>query len=228
MGVWAHRKITPGERIVAERAFYTCRGNAFETEDMQPYIRLMDDLCPGLAGWGFESGRPERTRRVYNSAFTPHSKRMEKKRQVSRLILSRALRDEVVLSDALPTEPTYRLFTTISKINHSCVPNAEYCMDTPGRLNPVFVISAKNVIAAGEEITICYSQLALLTADVQVRRKILAEHCGITYCRCPKCEYEYKRNVGPVDRAKSTLERTVEGVKKKLGEKLRVVKESRK
>jgi hypothetical protein len=226
MGAWARREIQPDERVMSERAFYTCRGNAYETEDMQPYIQPMDDLCPGLAGWDFGSGRPQRTRRVYNSAFTPKAKRLQQKRQVTRLILSRALRDEIVLGPVVPSDPTYRLFSTISKINHSCDPNCRYLVDTPHRLNPVFVVIANRVIAADEEITISYSHKALLTHDVQARRNILADNCGIRYCRCPRCESDFKKTVSRGDKVRVFLDRKVKGIKRKWSDKVQIMKDS--
>ena len=77
-----------------------------------------------------------------------------------------------------------RIYDTISRINHSCNPNA-VVVTTVGNSNGQRIVAARE-IAAGTEITISYLGL-LLYADTATRRKKLVATKYFT-CQCSRCK----------------------------------------
>ncbi|XP_030373563.1 SET and MYND domain-containing protein 5 isoform X2 [Scaptodrosophila lebanonensis] len=75
------------------------------------------------------------------------------------------------------------LYILQSKINHSCVPNAQ---STFPYSNDIVVLKAITPIQAGEEICISYLDECLLERSRHSRHKILRENY-IFVCECPKC-----------------------------------------
>ncbi|XP_053969518.1 histone-lysine N-trimethyltransferase SMYD5 [Anastrepha ludens] len=78
------------------------------------------------------------------------------------------------------------LYILQSKINHSCVPNAQ---STFPYSNDIVVLKALAPIEAGEEICISYLDECQLTRSRHSRQKILKENY-IFICQCPKCQLQ--------------------------------------
>lgn len=76
------------------------------------------------------------------------------------------------------------LYTTHSKINHSCVPNAE---PTFPYSNHTLAITATGAIEAGQEICISYLDECSLERSRHSRQKELRENY-LFVCQCAKCE----------------------------------------
>ena len=72
------------------------------------------------------------------------------------------------------------LFPTITKINHSCSPNAIWFWDAASETQKV--ISIDN-IKRGDELTVSYCQPGY---SRKLRRKYLLQHFGF-YCQCKRC-----------------------------------------
>lgn len=82
-----------------------------------------------------------------------------------------------------PAEGT-GLFALQACANHSCSPNAYSCKP-PGARDGAVELSAGEDICAGEEITLCYVDVAAPLAE---RRAALREY-GFT-CECKRCREE--------------------------------------
>ncbi|XP_037812103.1 SET and MYND domain-containing protein 5 [Lucilia sericata] len=78
------------------------------------------------------------------------------------------------------------LYLLQSKINHSCVPNAQ---STFPYSNDIVVLKAIQPIQPGEEICISYLDECQLERSRHSRQKILKENY-IFVCQCPKCQLE--------------------------------------
>ncbi|CAD6991600.1 unnamed protein product [Ceratitis capitata] len=78
------------------------------------------------------------------------------------------------------------LYLLQSKINHSCVPNAQ---STFPYSNDIVVLKAVAAIEAGEEICISYLDECQLERSRHSRQKILKENY-IFVCQCPKCQLQ--------------------------------------
>lgn len=78
------------------------------------------------------------------------------------------------------------LYLLQSKINHSCVPNAQ---STFPYSNDIVVLKAIQAIQPGEEICISYLDECQLERSRHSRQKILKENY-IFVCQCPKCQLE--------------------------------------
>jgi hypothetical protein len=82
---------------------------------------------------------------------------------------------------------TYGLFELLSAINHSCVPNARLLIL---RYGGILRLVALRDIAAGEELTICYTYAKYLDEDdhwtTAERRELLLSQHGFV-CTCPAC-----------------------------------------
>lgn len=76
---------------------------------------------------------------------------------------------------------TRALFPTVARLNHSCIPNAQ------GNFNAAhgsFTVHALREIAVDEEVTICYLQSVMASADA--RQAKLEQGYGFT-CACEIC-----------------------------------------
>lgn len=80
------------------------------------------------------------------------------------------------------------LYLLQSKINHSCVPNAQSHFPYS---NDIIVLKAVQSIQPGEEICISYLDECQLERSRHSRQKILKENY-IFVCQCPKCLLEAK------------------------------------
>lgn len=78
------------------------------------------------------------------------------------------------------------LYLLQSKINHSCVPNAQ---STFPYSNDIVVLKATQIIQPGEEICISYLDECLLERSRHTRQKILKENY-IFLCQCMKCQLQ--------------------------------------
>uniref|UniRef100_T1PLE1 Protein-lysine N-trimethyltransferase SMYD5 n=1 Tax=Musca domestica TaxID=7370 RepID=T1PLE1_MUSDO len=78
------------------------------------------------------------------------------------------------------------LYLLQSKINHSCVPNAQ---STFPYSNDIVVLKATRDIQPGEEICISYLDECQLERSRHSRQKILKENY-IFVCNCPKCQLQ--------------------------------------
>ncbi|XP_061393636.1 histone-lysine N-trimethyltransferase SMYD5 [Musca vetustissima] len=78
------------------------------------------------------------------------------------------------------------LYLLQSKINHSCVPNAQ---STFPYSNDIVVMKATRDIQPGEEICISYLDECQLERSRHSRQKILKENY-IFVCNCPKCQLQ--------------------------------------
>ncbi|KAG5898028.1 hypothetical protein JTB14_001740 [Gonioctena quinquepunctata] len=79
---------------------------------------------------------------------------------------------------------------TIALLNHSCSPNAVVIV-----FSEYVVVKCLKPIKAGEEITICYSEVSALMT-VNERQLITREILGFT-CQCSFCEFEKTSNEAP-------------------------------
>lgn len=93
-------------------------------------------------------------------------------------------------SIALPSVPGYcgtqtvaMMFPKISRINHSCTPNASQVMNFVTLRMEVFSVSN---VTAGSEVTIEYIP-GLITQTWQERQKALRESFGFDQCLCDVC-----------------------------------------
>jgi hypothetical protein len=97
------------------------------------------------------------------------------------------LLDDILRSNALPIfdDPKLRagLFLTASRLNHSCIPNADHYYDIKSGYKPVF---ANRDIEAGEEITISY----INHVNPQVLRQMELKTRGFV-CRCSACDLRH-------------------------------------
>lgn len=75
------------------------------------------------------------------------------------------------------------LYKVQSKINHSCVPNAQ---STFPYSNDVVVLKALKEIQPGEEICISYLDECQLERSRHTRQAILKENY-LFVCNCPRC-----------------------------------------
>jgi len=82
------------------------------------------------------------------------------------------------------------LFPMISRINHSCFPNAQFVDDTKHEMHGIIALCG---ISAGEEITHCYIDIDLFMADSMKRQKYILEHYGFE-CQCRDCVLFKKRD----------------------------------
>lgn len=80
------------------------------------------------------------------------------------------------------------LYQLQSKINHSCIPNAQSSFPYS---NDILVLKAVNDIQPGEEICISYLDDCQLERSRHSRQKTLKENY-LFICKCPKCEEQLK------------------------------------
>ena len=82
------------------------------------------------------------------------------------------------------------LFPLISRMNHSCFPNAQFVDDTIHGMHGIIALFGIN---AGEEITHCYIDIDLFMTDTAKRQSYILENYGFK-CQCRECVLFKKRD----------------------------------
>ncbi|OJT07650.1 SET domain-containing protein 5 [Trametes pubescens] len=174
-GMVARREIRAGELIWSERPIYaarrtlTCAADQTDTNGVF-YRAALQRLSP----------RSKEAFFALASAYPPAEFDI-----VPGILNTNCL--EICMSDAEsdehhdPAEDSYAgLFPTLSRVNHSCTPSANYFFAFPTFSGQLW---AAHDIAVGEEITITYTPL---TAPRIERRAFLAR-TRFFVCACPAC-----------------------------------------
>uniref|UniRef100_A0A0K8TT51 Protein-lysine N-trimethyltransferase SMYD5 n=1 Tax=Tabanus bromius TaxID=304241 RepID=A0A0K8TT51_TABBR len=107
----------------------------------------------------------------------------EQKIQLDKYIDDLYYKIDQFAGDFLNTEGS-GLYILQSKINHSCVPNAESSFPYS---NDILVLKALRNILPGEEICVSYLDECQLSRSRHSRQKELRENY-LFICKCPKCE----------------------------------------
>ena len=82
------------------------------------------------------------------------------------------------------------LFLNISRINHSCFPNAQFIDDSKHGINSIVSLFG---IKKGDEITHCYFDLDLFMMSYEKRQKYIKENYGFI-CKCSDCQLFKQRD----------------------------------
>lgn len=82
------------------------------------------------------------------------------------------------------------LFVDISRINHSCFPNAQFVDNSKNGTNLIIALFGIN---KGDEITHSYFSLDLFMMNTDKRQKYILENYGFI-CKCDECQLFKKRD----------------------------------
>ncbi|KAK3823226.1 MAG: hypothetical protein J3Q66DRAFT_397689 [Benniella sp.] len=96
----------------------------------------------------------------------------------------------IIQTNAIPLKPgaqEYAVYRNISRINHSCVPNASHTWDPKSKKGSIYAIKD---IPAGKEILLNYIELRTMLAD---RERVL-QHLFQFTCHCELCTAQSKEN----------------------------------
>ncbi|KAL1686709.1 hypothetical protein GGG16DRAFT_117637 [Schizophyllum commune] len=184
LGVFATRDIKPGELIIAERPLLVVPIAVPSVENIPAYFSMEQVVQARLAEWekalDILVGRmlPDR-REAFMKLANSHTT------DGSGPILGR-IRTNGIAASGLhyrgqrgPEGQFSATCELISRVNHSCSPNARYTFNKPTFTSR---LRAVRVIKAGEEITITYSRLDVPSAE---RQKDLAPYGFV--CTCDAC-----------------------------------------
>lgn len=86
----------------------------------------------------------------------------------------------IICTNCISLEDMIGLYPVLAMINHSCVANTVYTLNT--ETNSV-ILRAKRRLEAGEEITLCYTDLWV----GQPHRRIKLSKTWYFDCKCPRC-----------------------------------------
>ncbi|KAL1660765.1 hypothetical protein GGF50DRAFT_106030 [Schizophyllum commune] len=184
LGVFATRDIGPGELIIAERPLLMIPLGVPTAKNIPAHFTMKQMIQASLAEWEkalemlVERMLPER-REAFMKLANSHTT------DGSGPILGR-IRTNGIAASGLHYQgkrgPEGRFSATcelISRVNHSCSPNARYTFNKPTFTSR---LRAVRDIKAGEEITITYSRLDVPSAE---RQKDLAPYGFV--CTCDAC-----------------------------------------
>ncbi len=188
MQLMATTPIQPDEIILTERAL------VFAHEEEHPSGHswaLVDKIMSSASLLNtYYSWRLKAATTVYDAADTKVEKELARKhrrpREMVRTLYYSVATNNIACFDSVKGVESYGLYRVLSRVNHSCEPNAQIgTLDASGQEMAIF---ASTLIAAGEAITWSYmgTDPSFLEGSFEERNLQLFNHYRFV-CRCARC-----------------------------------------